>query len=263
MHRNSHRDKLDQMMRTLLISLLSSLILLLAAPGTSRAEGQKETSDPDDFADMDLEALLASPVVELGYRARLFDKLRLDAVVFGQQIRNVIGPIRGTVMPSYQDNLDDMDQLGLELGISWAPLTRLRTNLNYTFIYSRIPDSGEWNKNWPAHLWSLGTEWRLPNRCRVNLSVYMIFDHKPWVASLNNMSSDYPYFEWEQRQAADQAVVNLRLGKFFFDDKAEVFFAVKNLVGFWRDEEGLRMLPHNNVQPIGGTLLIGLIARGL
>ncbi len=201
--------------------------------------------------------------MELGYRARLFEKLRLDAVVFGQQIRNIIGPVRGTVMPSYQDNLDNVDQVGLEAGLSWAPWTRLRTSLNYTFVYSRVPDSGDWDKNWPVHLWSLGTELRLPWRSRFNLQVYLIFDHKPWVSSLNNLDSDYPYFDWQQRQAADQAVVNLRFGKFFFDDQAEVFFAVKNLVGFWRDDAGLRMLPHENLQPIGGTLLIGLIARGL
>ncbi len=200
--------------------------------------------------------------LELGYRARLFDKLRLDAVVFGQQVRNLIGPPRNTVMPLSLDNINDMDQLGLELGISWAPLTRLRTNLNYTFVYSRMPDSGEWDKTWPAHLWSLGAEWRLPKRCRLNLHAYLIFDHKPSLASLHNVDSDFPYFDWEQRQAADQALVNLRLGKFFNDDQAEVFLALKNIVGFWRDEAGLRMLPHENVQPIGGTILIGLSVRG-
>ena len=83
------------------------------------------------------------------------------------------------------------------------------------------------------------------------------------MSSLQNINSPYPYFEWEQRQAADQAIINLRFGKFFFNDRAEVFLAVKNLVGFWRDEEGLRMLPHENMQAIGGTFLIGLRARGL
>ena len=200
--------------------------------------------------------------LELGYRARLFDKLRLDAVLFGQQIRNLIGPVQDTIMPLSLENINDMDQLGLELGLSWAPFARLRTNLNYTFVYSRIPDSGEWDKTWPAHLWSLGAEWRLPKRCRLNLFVYLVFDHKPTLASLRNIDSGFPYFDWEQRQAADQALVNLRLGKFFFDDQAEVFFAIKNLVGFWRDEAGLRMLPHKNVQPIGGTILIGLSVRG-
>jgi len=38
---------------------------------------------------------------------------------------------------------------------------------------------------------------------------------------------------------------------------------LKNLLGFWRDLDGLRSYPHPAVEPIGGTVMIGLRATGI
>ena len=171
----------------------------------------------------------------MGYRGILFDALRVDAVAFFQQIRRVIGDIPLTMVPSYRENLYGYDQVGTEIGLEFFPTRTFSAFLNYTFLYSRDHDRGVLVKEWPMHLYGLGGELRLPWRSRLNAEAYLVFDYRPTISGLIGLDTPYPHFLWRQVQAPDQAFVNLRFGRFFFDDKAELFVMAKNILGFLRD----------------------------
>ena len=64
--------------------------------------------------------------------------------------------------------------------------------------------------------------------------------------------------DWKTAQTADQAFINLRLGRFFADDQAEVFLLARNILGFFREPGGLRSFPMDSFQPIGASLMVGI-----
>ena len=199
--------------------------------------------------------------IELGYRGLLFDALRVDAVLFGQEVKGLIQPVQENITPSYKVNRDAYYQAGLELGLRWSPSANLSTFLNYTFTYSMDAESKEMLKEWPLHIYGLGVEWRLPWRSRLTADAYLIFDYEPTISTVVDWSGSNQYKLWEKRQAADTAFINLRLGRYFFEDRAEIFLMAKNLLGFFRETNGLRMFPQDFVEPIGGTVLIGITLR--
>ena len=196
--------------------------------------------------------------LELGYRGLLFEALRIDAVLFGQQVKGLIHTVEENISPSYKINREDYYQAGVELGLRWSPSPNLSTYLNYTFTYSLDVETNEMLKEWPVHLYGAGVEWRLPWRARLNANAYLVFDYEPIVSVVNNWGSSAQYKVWEKRQAADAAFLDLRLGRFFFQDRAEIFVMAKNILGFFRETDGLRMYPQSFVEPIGGTLLVGI-----
>ncbi len=201
--------------------------------------------------------------IELGYRGMPWPKLRVDAVFFGQQIEDIISDIPLNFIPVYRDNVGAVDQLGVELGATYVPTETLSLYLNYTFLYSRDRQTDQRTKEWPGHLYGLGGELRLPFRSRLNLDAYLVFDYRPTVSFFAGIDSPNPYVGWERRQAADQALVNLRWGKFFYEDKGEFFLMLKNILGFVRRPDGLRMQPLESLQPLGGTVLMGIQVKGI
>jgi iron complex outermembrane receptor protein len=195
--------------------------------------------------------------IELGYRGTILESLWLDAVVFGQQVNGLIGNIQENIQPMTKDNLQDFNQIGIELEIQLNPTKKFSGYLNYAFIYSIDADTEEQAKDWPVHIYGIGGELRLPFKARFNLDAYLVFDYAPltsWAAT----NIGLPLTLWQNTQAADTAWIDLRLGRYFFDGNVEIFLAVKNLVGFFRESSGLRMYPVNTFQPIGGTFMIGI-----
>ena len=195
--------------------------------------------------------------LEVGYRGILFDALRVDAVAFGQQIRDVIGDIPLNILPSVRQNLYGYDQVGLELGLKYYPTRTLSASFNYSFLYSSDHRSGDQVKDYPVHLYGLGAELRLPWRSRITTDAYLVFDYKPSVSYFVGLDSFNPYIQWERVQAPDQIFWNLRYGRFFLDDRAELFLMARNIVGFFRDPKGLKMWPVESAQPIGGLISWG------
>ena len=55
-----------------------------------------------------------------------------------------------------------------------------------------------------------------------------------------------------------QYLANLRVGHRLENSSVELFFAAKNIVGWFRDREDTRQFAGSAVDPIGGSLLLGL-----
>jgi outer membrane receptor protein involved in Fe transport len=162
-----------------------------------------------------------------------------------------------------KDNLQDIEQIGLELGARFTPQRSLFAYLNYSLVLGREAGSGKRFGDWPRHLWSLGVEWYPSADWRLNLDANLVFDYRPVVMRLTGSRAGYPYISWDDIQAADQAIVDLKVGRFFAKQKGEVFLAIKNLAGFFRAPEGLRGYPSSIVQPFGGTVLLGIRLTGM
>ncbi|HOX45632.1 MAG TPA: TonB-dependent receptor [Myxococcota bacterium] len=199
---------------------------------------------------------------ELGYQGLLYEGLRLDAVLFGQAVQDLVGMVRETRVPLFMENVQDLYQVGLELALSYSLAQVLRAYLNYTFVYSLDAESLDAVKDWPTHLWSFGLEAALPAEVRLGLDVGLVFDYRPLVASASSPTTGVGRLDWSARQAADAAHIDLRLSKRLFDDHVEVFLMVRNLVGFFREPAGLKSIPEDYALPIGGTVLAGLRLGG-
>ncbi len=201
--------------------------------------------------------------LELGYRGKLFNMVMVDAVVFGQRIYDIIKQNEELSVPFYSVNSHSYDQIGTELGLNFIISNKLSLYLNYTFLYEKNLDTGKEEKEWPMHLYGLGGEWRLPGRNRLCADLYLVFDYRPtnWIAvpeeGVNNS-----LMSLRRQQAADQALLNLRFGHFFYEDRAELYLVIHNLAGFFRGESGLRMVPWESFPALGGSFLIGISIKG-
>jgi outer membrane receptor protein involved in Fe transport len=201
--------------------------------------------------------------LELGYRGKLFDMVMVDAVVFGQQIEDIIKQSEIMTLPFYSVNSNSYNQIGMELGVNVIVSNKLSLYFNYTFLYEYNRNTNKVDKEWPMHLYGLGGEWRLPGRNRLCADLYLMFDYRPtnWI-SLRDEAANTTTLSLKRSQAADQALLNLRFGHFFFGDRAEIYFVIHNLVGFFRGESGLRMLPWQSFPPLGGSFIIGISVKG-
>ena len=78
-----------------------------------------------------------------------------------------------------------------------------------------IMNNGDRLTDWPMHIYGLGAELRLPWRARLNLDAYLVFDYQPTMSELVTSDSGMMLVDWKTAQTADQAFINLRLGRFF------------------------------------------------
>jgi len=200
--------------------------------------------------------------LELGYQGKLWQGLRLEAVVFGQRVDDLVGLTRETRAPIFKENVQSVHQAGLELSLRYLDPDRVRASLSYTFIYSLDADTGAVVKDWPMHLWSLGADVELGLGFSLGVQAGLQFDYRPLVAVPITPDLGTMRIEWQPRQAADQARVDLRLGKRLFDGTVEIFLMARNLAGFFREAQGLQGIPMDYAQPIGGSLLLGVRAGG-
>ena len=200
--------------------------------------------------------------LELAYLGRFSDTLRMESVLFGQRLLNPVGDAREMSLSTYKDNLPSLWMLGVELSCTWVPVNALSVLANYTFVKSWSDSAEVADRSWPSHLYYLGVEWRLPWRSRLNFDAYMVFDYQPELTTRVDQKGTLQATFFYTQQAADQAFVNLRWGHFLFGDQVEVFVALKNLLGFFREPDGLRTFPHEHIQPIGGLLMIGIQLNG-
>jgi outer membrane receptor protein involved in Fe transport len=201
--------------------------------------------------------------LEIGYRGKLFNMVMVDAVVFGQRIEDIIKQYELVSIPFFSVNANSYNQIGMELGFNIIVSTKLSLYLNYTFLYEYNRNTNTVDKEWPMHLYGLGGEWRLPGRNRLCADLYLMFDYRPttWIA-VNDPSINVPQMYSQRFQAADQALLNLRFGHFFYEDRAELYIVIHNLAGFFREESGLRMLPWQTFPSLGGSFLIGISIKG-
>ena len=201
--------------------------------------------------------------IELGYRGLLARALRLDSVAFAQEARDLIGSSGEIGVPAYLENLRSIYQFGVELNLRFVPTQLFSAYLNYAFTYTRDQETETSLQEWPVHLCGLGIEWRLPWRTRLNADAYLVFNYEPVVSSFSTPNSRVYTVVFLPTQAPEVAWIDLRVGRFFYLDRAELFLAVKNVLGFFRDPVDLRMYPSPAIQPIGGTLLLGLNVKGI
>jgi outer membrane receptor for ferrienterochelin and colicin len=195
--------------------------------------------------------------VDFGYRGKLFEMVHADITLFAQDVSKLTGNVPENVIPVYKINRFDYQQLGLETGFKVYPTSILSTYINYAFVYTVDKNTKQHIKEFPMHIAGLGAELRLPWRTRLNLDSYWVFTYRPYVSAIVS-DAIIPLTTNENRDAANQIVINLRIGHLFFNDQLEAYLMGKNLVGFFSGPEDLRMYPLNSVQPIGGTVMVGL-----
>jgi outer membrane receptor protein involved in Fe transport len=227
--------------------------------------GKLEESWPFQMVAMGNPRLVPEGLIslELGYRGKLFNMVMVDAVIFGQMIEDIIKQSDELSVPFYSVNANSYNQIGMELGFNIIVSTKLSLYLNYTFLYEYNRNTSTVDKEWPMHLYGLGGEWRLPGRNRLCADLYLMFDYRPtnWIA-IRDESVNTSVMSLQHQQAADQALLNLRFGHFFYDDRAELYLVIHNLAGFFRNESGLRMLPWESFPALGGSFLIGISVKG-
>jgi len=198
--------------------------------------------------------------LEVGYRARMFGMLHADLAAFGQEVTNLIANDPANGIPAFKINRFNYRQIGFEMGLRFYPTVTTSAYLNYSFVYSEDSNTGARIKEFPTHIGGLGAEIRLPWRARLSMDTYCVFDYQPNVTHLSPGASLSVLMN-EKRWAADQVLVNLRAGHMLYKEAVEVFVMGKNLVGLFRESAGLRMYPIESVQPIGATLLAGVIVN--
>ena len=81
--------------------------------------------------------------VEAGYLGRPAEGFRLEAVVFYQNVDGLIGARQVNAIPSMSENVQSLDQVGVELGLQYAPMDKLSTYVNYAYVYSRDRETGD------------------------------------------------------------------------------------------------------------------------
>ena len=105
-------------------------------------------------------------------------------------------------------------------------------------------------------------ELRLPSDLTLNADAYLVFDYRPTVELSGNAGQMNEYWYWDEREAAPQAVIDLRLRRSCCEGAVEAFVGVENILGFFRGRVSARTFPIQEAQPIGGRVLIGLRVLG-
>lgn len=196
---------------------------------------------------------------ELGYRGLLAGGLRLDTTIFVQRLENLIESPRRIAIPYQNINGPALNQGGVEAALDLALSSRTWGYLRYTFTKTGPADDVELG-TWPQHLAALGLEQRLPEHLRLNADLDFTSAIRP-AAILT--APNRLYTEVQFRDLPAHFGINLRLGRFVFDDRGEVYVAARNILGFFRNPDALRGFPDPVAQPIGGSVIAGLRIREL
>lgn len=193
---------------------------------------------------------------ELGYRGRV-GKLRLDAVVYGQQIFDMVAESPKEDVPSMFENVSDLNQIGFEAGVVAGLTSTTSATFNYALSMTTDAASGAKVDEYPQHLGSIGLEQRLPRRTRLVVDATLASSWAPEVREANAAG----YLPVDEPEAF-QANVDLRLSH-RLREGGEIFVLGKNLAALARDRADVRQYPSNTVSPIGAALLIGAKLEGM
>jgi outer membrane receptor protein involved in Fe transport len=184
--------------------------------------------------------------VELGYRGKPAEALSLEAVLFFQQLRDLVA-IRRTQIPVSYENAFDLDQLGLELGARFSLKKRLTGHLSYSFTQTLDDDSDELV---PEHVLSLGAEVKL-GATSVGADFYYTAPFSPtFVTFLNQRAVE------DVERVAPQLNLSARITH-HVSKRAELFVYGTNLLAMQRDLDDLRQYATDFAYPIGTTVVFG------
>jgi outer membrane receptor protein involved in Fe transport len=184
--------------------------------------------------------------LELGYRGKPADALSLDAVVFFQQLRDLVA-IRRTQIPVSYENAFDLDQLGLELGARFSVKKRLSGHVSYAFTKTLDDDSDELV---PEHVLSIGAEVKL-GETALGADFYYTAPFSPtFVTFLNQRAVE------DVERVAPQLNLSARLTH-HLSRRAEIFVYGTNLLATTRDLDDLRQYATDFAYPIGTTVVVG------
>lgn len=168
---------------------------------------------------------------EIGYRARLAERLSVDATAFYNDYDQIIASVSGTpfpvtrinppylVAPLQLQNSASGYNTGFELAADWRPTRDWRLQLAYSYLHQDIngsngPIFGSGNLNQI----SLFSSWTLPNNLELDAwGRYVNFDGEiRTLSSLGNVSID-PYFSlnlrlgWRPRKDLELSLVGANL----------------------------------------------------
>ena len=185
--------------------------------------------------------------IEVGYRGKPFEALRLDAVVFFQQLRDLVA-IRRTQIPVSYENAFDLDQLGLELGAQFSVKKRLNGHVSYALTRTLDDESDELT---PEHILSVGANVRL-GKTTLGADFYFTSAFNPtFVTFLNQRAVQ------DIERVAPQYNLGARLAH-DVSKTVEVFVYGTNLLAMTRDLDDLRQYATDFAYPIGTTVVVGV-----
>jgi outer membrane receptor protein involved in Fe transport len=185
--------------------------------------------------------------VEVGYRGKPFDELRLDAVVFYQQLRDLVA-IRRTQIPVSYENAFDLDQLGFELGAQFSVKKRLNGHVSYAITRTLDEDSDELV---PEHLLSIGAAVSL-GKTTVGADFYFTSAFNPTFVTFLNQRAVV-----DVERVAPQTILGARVAH-DLSSSAEAFIYGTNLLALTKDLDDLRQYATDFAYPIGTTVVVGL-----
>jgi outer membrane receptor protein involved in Fe transport len=197
--------------------------------------------------------------VEAGYRGLLAgDKLRLDCTLYYQYLDDIIDIVREPVLPFQFGNVLSLHQLGAELALDLRTSRAFTLHGNYAVNWSRRAGdtSAPLGTEWPVHIVGLGGELALPARValRGSLDLWSPIDPAvPVVGPQRVLISD--------SRVPTQVIASVRVGHRLAGG-VELFVEGRNLVGLVRDRDDLRQYVSDKVEPIGGSLVVGLRLEG-
>ena len=190
--------------------------------------------------------------VELGYRGKPADWLRLDATLWVQQLRDII-TTRTTNTPVILENNVDADQLGFELGaqMRWKPVSGY---VSYGLVHHL---TNEEERSVPSHIVALGADLQLGGGAYAGADGYITSSYQ---ATLLEPQGSVNVIVRRQQDA--MGILNLRLGR-RFSEHVELFLHASNVIALFRSVEDLKQYPSVTSHPIGATGILGVRVEGL
>jgi outer membrane receptor protein involved in Fe transport len=190
--------------------------------------------------------------VELGYRARFGDFVRLETTAFGQRALDIITFKPTLQLPELYGNVLNINTLGVELSATFALSQSASLYLNYTFTHSSDADSGSHVTPSPAHLASTGLDLRLPYNLKLNIDNSAAASYSFPSFEVNDNRLFYKDFHNPWQWILDARLTYQR------SEDLQVFISANNILGFFREPQSLKAVSAAPFQPLSASALIGV-----
>lgn len=191
---------------------------------------------------------------EVGYRGEIRGLLRVSATGFAQRVTDEIGTSNELRLPLRWENLYDINEIGGSAEVEYRPTSASRTWAHYTYTHAMIADTNESYREWPAHIAGAGGVTSLPHDVLLSGHVSVWSSIAPDTIIRSGDVLDYP-----QGEVKPQAIGTLRVSRAIAGGNGEIFLGLRNVGALLRERENTRQFTGELVQPIGSSIMIGMI----
>ena len=191
---------------------------------------------------------------ELGYRSILADRLSLDVTAYYQAVERVVQTSTVQVIPEQYTNLaDDVHHLGIEAGARYALRTNTNLRAGYTGTATFTHGDVRTSVGWPTHIINLAFDTRFAERWTFATLAYVVLHQDTRIYFQRGYFSD--------RDVPEQLWLDARVGRWFLQDRVELWLAGRNMLAPFRHTSDLRQLPAPPFDAIGATFMVGVLLK--